>query len=364
VASGAWTTATLSVPRSDLVAVSLGNLAFFAGGWNATYAPSTVYNTVDIYDTSNASWRTATLSQARGALAATSVGNFVLFGGGWNFSPSSSVTYNVVDIYDATSNTWTTATLSVARAFLRATSIASRWALFAGGQNENMSFNTVDIYDSLNRTWSTATLSQLRADLAATSFGNWAFFAGGDNSTVTTIATTFNVIDIFNSTSLGWSTATLSQARKWLAAASTGEIVVFGGGSPDGYSSTNVVDIYNPTSGSWSTLTLSQARYYLAAASSSNQIVFAGGAISGGLNATTYSNVVDILSVSVPSPPPSTPPSPKSSVAQSLRLGNFVLYKIYRRQHIVHVLIVLFCNHLGATLLIGALIMNVIHILQ
>jgi hypothetical protein len=321
-ATGTWTTATLSVARSDLAAAAFANLVFFAGGWNGNYAsPSVVYSTVDIYNVSNQSWGTASLSQARGALAATSVGNFVLFAGGWNFAPSSSVTFNTVDMYNVPSNSWTTATLSQARSFLRATSIANRWAIFAGGQNESVSFNTVDIYDSSSGMWSVATLSQSRADLAATSFGNWAFFAGGDNGSETTVGSMIsNVVDIFNSSS--WSTATLSQSRTWLAAGSMGGMVLVGGGSPDGISGSATVDVYNPTSNSWSTLTLSQARFYLVSASLTNQVFFAGGATSGGLNATSYSNVVDIFSVSVPPPSPPPPPqSPKSSVAHCLQLG-------------------------------------------
>ena len=42
-----------------------------------------------------------------------------------------------------------------------------------------------------------------------------------------------------------------------------------------GYS--NAVDIYNTSTNTWSTATLSQARDYLAAAAAGNEVFFAGG---------------------------------------------------------------------------------------
>ena len=39
--------------------------------------------------------------------------------------------------------------------------------------------NVVDIYDTASNIWSTATLSQARDDFSATSAGNQVFFAGG-----------------------------------------------------------------------------------------------------------------------------------------------------------------------------------------
>ncbi len=42
--------------------------------------------------------------------------------------------------------------------------------------------NTVDLYNSATGIWTTATLSVARQDLAATSVGNFAMFAGGISS--------------------------------------------------------------------------------------------------------------------------------------------------------------------------------------
>jgi len=73
--------------------------------------------------------------------------------------------------------------------------------------------------------WSTATLSEARGYLAVTSVGDLALFGGGSNST------SFSArVDIYNSTSGTWSTATLSEARNYLAATTVGDLALFGGG--------------------------------------------------------------------------------------------------------------------------------------
>ena len=49
-------------------------------------AGGTYYNVVDIYNGATGAWSTAQLSVARGSLAAASVGNVALFAGGGNGS--------------------------------------------------------------------------------------------------------------------------------------------------------------------------------------------------------------------------------------------------------------------------------------
>jgi len=300
VTSGSWTTATLSVPRYDGGAAFSGSLVFFAGGTNDMNG---IYNQVDIYNVSDGSWSTANLSQARYGLAAASVGNLVLFGGGYN----GTVFFNVVDIYNVSSNTWTTATLSQARKYLAATSVSGRYALFAGGVNDTVAFNVVDIYDSSNGTWSTTALSQGRGYLAAASLDDLAFFGGGYNTTQP-----FNIVDIINVTTQMWTTATLSQARYALAAAATGDIVAFGGGTEDDYTPLQTVDIYNVTNHHWFTANLSIARYNLGATSSSstNQIFFGGGCAN---NNTIFYDTVDIFTIVPSSSTPRSSLSPFSS---------------------------------------------------
>ena len=95
--------------------------------------------------------------------------------------------------------------------------------------------------------WSTATLSQARLYMAGVSAGNDVLFAGGYG-----VLGYSSAVDIYNASTNAWSTATLSQARDFLAGATAGSDVLFAGGlSSSGYS--NVVDIYNSSTGTWST---------------------------------------------------------------------------------------------------------------
>jgi hypothetical protein len=75
----------------------------------------------------------------------------------------------------------------------------------------------VDIYDTVSNTWRTASLSKGRYGLAATSLPDLgvAIFVGGKTET-----TVNDEIDIFNSNTDKWTTAVLSAARYFLAATS------------------------------------------------------------------------------------------------------------------------------------------------
>ena len=86
--SGAWSTAQLSVARTDLAVTSVGNVAIFAGGsardagptWSTAQLKS---NAVDLYNSASGTWSTAQLSTGRSSLVATSVENVAIFAGGW-----------------------------------------------------------------------------------------------------------------------------------------------------------------------------------------------------------------------------------------------------------------------------------------
>ena len=146
-------------------------------------------------------------------------------------------------------------------------------AIFAGGYTAGSVPNSVvDIYNTSTGTWSTATLSEARWDCPATSAGNEAFFGGG----YTTGSVRSSVVDIYDASSNTWSTTVLSQPRAALAAAAAGNQVFFAGGE-HGPTIISVVDIYNTSAGTWSIANLSQARYSLAATSVGNQVFFGGG---------------------------------------------------------------------------------------
>jgi predicted Ser/Thr protein kinase len=139
-------------------------------------------------------------------------------------------------------------------------------------------------------TQTTATLSEARYWLAAASSGDLVIFGGGLNATGPS-----DRVDIYNVTNVIWTTATLSIPRRSLAATSSGNLVFFGGGQNNGSLPTvySQVDMYNVSDGSWSTATLSQPRYFLVATSVGNLVLFGGG-----LNSSSwYSNVADIYNV-------------------------------------------------------------------
>jgi len=102
-ANGSWTTATLSQPRFWLAATSVAHLALFAGGIQSgmpgVQMPKVQLSaTVDIFNATSCTWTNATLSVPRFNLAATSLGELAFFAGGcgvralfFRFSPWSNV---------------------------------------------------------------------------------------------------------------------------------------------------------------------------------------------------------------------------------------------------------------------------------
>jgi hypothetical protein len=97
---------SLTQPRSELAATSVGNLVLFGGGQTNGIQPS---NVVDIFNSTSQTWNNTTLSQARSHLAASSIREIVAFGGGWD----GSTIYSVVDMLNVTSNIWFTLNLNL-----------------------------------------------------------------------------------------------------------------------------------------------------------------------------------------------------------------------------------------------------------
>ena len=87
-----------------------------------------------------------------------------------------------------------------------------------------------------------------------------------------------NVVDIYNTSTNTWLTATLSQPRGSPGGRGRGQLRCLWRrvDQRQPYYS-NAVDIYNTSTNTWSTATLSQARCRLAAAAAGNDVVFAGG---------------------------------------------------------------------------------------
>jgi len=247
-------------------------------------------------------WSTASLAQPRAEMAATSVGGLSFFAGGLAPDPLTGVgvATSMVDIFNSSTGQWSSATLSQQRYSIAAASVGG-YALFAGGTQPTPmglppQVSTVDIFNSGTGQWSTASLSSARL-AAATSVGNYALFGGGYGLHVGTVDT----VDIFNAGNGQWSTAVLGQARQGLCATSVGNCAIFAGGAYWGaygpgvaQFGSNQVDIFNSTTGQWSTGCLSQARCGVAAASVSSYAIFAGGEVLDP-SFQGMSNVVDIF---------------------------------------------------------------------
>lgn len=142
-----WTATTLSIARSALAATSVGKYALFAGGrTDNTAGESTAVSSdvVDIWDSTTRSWIPATtLSIPRYDLSAISVGKFALFAGGRN----ATTIFRVVDIWNVETAAWSVSGLSGDRVLLSAASVG-KYALFGGGTSATAVSATVDMWES------------------------------------------------------------------------------------------------------------------------------------------------------------------------------------------------------------------------
>jgi predicted Ser/Thr protein kinase len=156
--------------------------------------------------------------------------------------------------------------------FLRLATLASVIIVVCVFETHRVMLNCVEAQQGANINHTVATLSQARSWLVATSSGDLVFFGGGLNATGPS-----DQVDICNVTSGSWTTATLSIPRLELAAASSGNLILFGGGYDGNVSYYDRVDMYNISDGSWTTANLSVARAFLAATSVGSLILFGGG---------------------------------------------------------------------------------------
>jgi hypothetical protein len=180
------------------------------------------------------------------------------------------------------------------------------YILIGGGYTSGMKNSTsrgysdvVDLFNAGTGKWSTAKLSQPRQYIVAASAGEVAVFGGGFCSPCTGQPGTDRsvVVDIFDSRTLKWKAAKLSQRRSNLAATSVaGRYAIFGGGSSDlpnphavqlvgrdqdrrpEIGRSNVVDIYDAQTEQWSQVSLSgDGRCCLGAAGGNRSFAFFGG---------------------------------------------------------------------------------------
>lgn len=177
--------------------------------------------------------------------------------------------------------------LSVAKRYIAGASVGN-YAVFAGGQDtSNQTYSTItNAYNqSLTRSIPTA-LSVEAYQMYGTSIGNYAIFAGGFlmNGQFNSTVTTYN-------TSLTRSTASaLSKNRYLITTGSVGNYALFAGGkyATNYGGSYNSVDAYNKSLTRSNPDDLMYGYYYLGSASVGNYVLFAGGQFQNTSGKTTY----------------------------------------------------------------------------
>jgi hypothetical protein len=147
---------------------------------------------------------------------------------------------------------------------------------FAGGSNGGINFSRVDIFNLTTLTWSTAELSLPRTYISAVACASKVFFAGGFSSSGPS-----SRVDIYDIATQSWSTAELGEARIRIATATIGNKVFFAGGcsnTPFEWSGvSNKIDIYDLSTNTWSVKTLSETKIGFTATTAGSKIYFAGG---------------------------------------------------------------------------------------
>jgi hypothetical protein len=140
----------------------------------ATADGAVVYNVVDVYNGTTGAWSTAQLSVARWNLAAASVGNVALFAGGALGHGALLCREGVEDVYCCGS----VECLRVLQ-YCGCVCPATVSSLMRATADDAVVYNAVDVYNGATGAWSTAQLSVARQYLAAATVGNVALFAGG-----------------------------------------------------------------------------------------------------------------------------------------------------------------------------------------
>jgi hypothetical protein len=142
-------------------------------------------NVVDFYHSATGAWSTAQLSVARFGLAAASAGNFAVFAGGTT-NPSllyfkhNLLEYSKISVVSFMFEVFLEFNLFVVPAYSRTMPLSCQIL-----KHVNVGYlitNIVDLYNSATSAWSTAQLSAARTSLAAASVGNKAIFAGGETA--------------------------------------------------------------------------------------------------------------------------------------------------------------------------------------
>jgi kelch-like protein 20 len=239
----------------------LGNIVTSSGD-KILFAGTDTTGLVNIYDIKTSIWTTGHLSQPRSTFATTSLGNLVFFAGGFD---EKGFTSKAVDIYNVTTGKWTTNQLSIPRVFLAAASAGNK-VIFAGGMVNGGGLNDVslakedsditsrvDIYDAVTGKWSISKLNSGRYfsnNPVAASSGDKIIIAGGMGNFGAS-----DEVDIYNTTTGSWTVQSMGQGKNYWNSTTVGNFVFF---TNSDYSILNSVDVFNTLTGQWSKIQFSK----------------------------------------------------------------------------------------------------------
>ncbi len=244
--------------------------------------------------------RLGTLSEARSLICVATTGNKILFNGGLLANCEGS---SKVDIYDIAANTWSVAERPLGPVsngsgdLNMAVAVNGSKVFFAGGDNlfrcTDYISSTLLTYDATTNIWDILATSITGLNIAAASVGNKILFAGGEAELFPSRATK---VDIYNLTANSWSSASLSEERKYGHAAISvnNKVYIVGGVGANGLLST--IDIYDNATNAWSTANMQKGRAVFGAIAVNNKLYLAGGLkqASDYISATCEVEIIDL----------------------------------------------------------------------
>lgn len=269
--------------RYYFAATTIGDYALFGGGIYST----TAQDTVDAYNKSLVHSTPTVLSKARRNLSAATIGNYALFAGGYDiYGYSATKAISTVDAYNQSLTRSTPSSLNTGYCEM-ASAVVGNYALFVGGGTSGSQSGTdlslsslstnIHVYNtSLTYTYSiysgVPSLSEAKRSMAGATTGNYAIFAGGCTSS----GTSLNSATAINASLTQSTPSSLSTSRYQLAGARVGNYALFAGGR---YSSTytDTVDAYDSSLTRSLPTALSSGRSRIGATSIGDYAIFAGG---------------------------------------------------------------------------------------
>ncbi len=272
-ASGAWSQSVFPKAVSYPSAFAAGNKVFFHSGYYFENGQYTYDESVMVYDVQTGAWSVRDLGRTYPTVS--QVLNKVVFVGGQ--IPPNFLASGAVDSYDLEEDSWTMASLSVTRYYPGQLVVGDKLIL-AGGFTDTDNSAVVDIYNASTNGWTQQALSSPSAYSSTVVVGSSAFFIGGYGSNFLETAD----VHIYNADLDEWSSTQMSQARSSTTVVVVDdEVLITGGEAYDpntgNYLLFDEVDIYDVASSAWSSAQLSEARRYPASFVKNGRVVFVGG---------------------------------------------------------------------------------------